>query len=230
VALAARDLRARAIRLAARVLEIPEDEVQQHGTRFTARDRPGHQVTLARLASVAALASAAHGIEPGLEATRYFQPPDIAYSSGAHVVLVEVDPGSGAVEVLGYWVSHDSGRLINPMIVEGQIQGAVVLGLGSALLEEAGYDPAGQPLAATFMDYALSRSTDVPAIAIDHLETPSPLNPLGLKGVGESGALPVPAVIASAVEDALAGRGIRIRQMPLTPRVLGPLLHRDGRG
>ena len=104
-------------------------------------------------------------------------------------------------------MSHDSGRLINPTIVEGQIQGAVALGLGSALLEEVRYDTQGQPLAGSYMDYAMSRADDFPAIVIDHLETPSPLNPLGLKGVGESGTLPVAAVIASAVEDALAERG-----------------------
>jgi len=117
-------------------------------------------------------------------------------------------------------VSHDSGRLINPTIVEGQIQGAVALGLGSALLEEVRYDTQGQPLAGSYMDYAMSRADDFPAIVIDHLETPSPLNPLGLKGVGESGTLPVAAVIASAVEDALAERGVRVEQVPLTPAVL----------
>jgi CO/xanthine dehydrogenase Mo-binding subunit len=117
-------------------------------------------------------------------------------------------------------VSHDSGRLINPTVVEGQIHGAVVLGIGSALLEEIRYDEAGQPLAASFMDYALPRGDDVPSIEIDHLETPSPLNPLGLKGVGESGTLPVAAVIASAVEDALSDHGVCVDRMPLTPPAL----------
>ena len=103
--------------------------------------------------------------------------------------------------------------------MEGQIHGAVALGIGSALFEEIQYDAAGQPLAASFMDYALPRSDDVPPVAIDHLETPSPLNPLGAKGVGESGTLPVAAVVASAVEDALSGCGIRVERMPLTPLV-----------
>jgi len=128
------------------------------------------------------------------------------------------------VGLLGYWVSHDSGRLINPTIVEGQIHGAVALGIGSALYEEIQYDGAGQPLAASFMDYALPRSDDVPAIEIDHLETPSPLNPLGAKGVGESGTLPVAAVVASAVEDALSGARVRVERMPLTPGALRQLL------
>ena len=125
------------------------------------------------------------------------------------------------MRIVGYWISHDSGRLINPLIVEGQLHGAVALGLGSALFEEIRYDADGQRLGASFMDYALPRSDDVPPLEIDHLETPSPLNPLGLKGVGESGTLPVPAVVASAVEDAL---GVSLEQMPLTPALLRRLL------
>jgi CO/xanthine dehydrogenase Mo-binding subunit len=172
------------------------------------------------------MASAAQGMAPGLEATHFFQPPDIAYSSGAHVALVEVDRDAARVRVLGYWVSHDSGRLINPTIVEGQIHGAVALGIGSALLEEIQYDAAGQPLGASYMDYAMPRSDDVPPVAIDHLETPSPLNPLGAKGVGESGSLPAAAVVASAVEDALDRSGIAVYRVPLTARALRGLLAR----
>src|SRR5262249_3603630 len=164
-----------------------------------------------RLASVAALATAATGVEPGLEVTRYWEPPDMTYSSGAHVAVVEVDPAVGSVETLRYFVCHDSGRLINPLVVEGQIEGAVALGIGSAILERLRYDESGQPLHGSFMDYAMPRATDVPPIAIEHLETLSALNPLGLKGVGESGALPVAAVLASAIEDALSEEGVVIR-------------------
>ncbi len=224
VALAARALHAKAVRLAAGALGVAEDEVQQHGKLFAERARPERRIELGRLASVATMASAAQGVAPGLEATHFFQPPDIAYSSGAHVALVELDREAARVRVLGYWVSHDSGRLINPTIVEGQIHGAVALGLGSALLEEIRYDEAGQPLGASFMDYALPRSDDVPPLAVEHLETPSPLNPLGAKGVGESGTLPVAAVIASAVEDALGGAGGRVERMPLTSATLRRLL------
>jgi len=224
VALAARALHAKAVRLAAGALGVAEDEIQQHGKLFAERARPERRIELGRLASVAAMASAAQGVSPGLEATHFFQPADMAYSSGAHVALVEVDRDAARVRVLGYWVSHDSGRLINPTIVEGQIHGAVALGLGSALLEEIRYDEAGQPLGASFMDYALPRSDDVPPLAIDHLETPSPLNPLGAKGVGESGTLPVAAVIASAVEDALGGASGRVERMPLTSATLRRLL------
>ncbi|HEX3179102.1 MAG TPA: xanthine dehydrogenase family protein molybdopterin-binding subunit [Methylomirabilota bacterium] len=212
VALAARELRRKCVRLAALALGIAEDDVQQHGKRFAERANPDRFVELGRLAAAAAVAPSASGVPPGLEATHYFQPPDIAYSSGACVALAEVDPETGRVRIAGYWMSHDSGRLINPTVVEGQLHGAIAIGLGSALLEEIRYDANGQPLAGSFMDYALPRSDDLPSLQIDHLETPSPLNPLGLKGVGESGTLPVPAVVASAVEDAL---GVRIDDMPI---------------
>ncbi len=230
VALAARELRAKCVRLAAQALGIAEEEVQQHGKVFAHRGDPERSVSLGRLASAAAVAPAASGVPPGLEATHYFQPPDIAYSSGAHVALAEVDPDTLQVRLRGYWISHDSGRLINPTLVEGQLHGAVVLGLGSALFEQIRYDAAGQPLCASYMDYALPRSDDIPPLEIDHLETPSPLNPLGLKGVGESGTLPVPAVVASAVEDALGARDVRVEEMPLTPETLRRMARSEAEG
>ena len=224
VALATRALRAKARGVAARVLGVSEDEVHQEGTTFFRRDRSNFRVELGDLAAAAALTTVDDGVAPGLEATHFFQPPDIAFSSGAHVAVVEVDPETGSVSVVGYWLCHDCGRPINPMIVEGQLHGATALGIGSALLEEVHYDAAGQPLAATFMDYALARAADVPSFIIEHLETPSPLNPHGLKGVGESGTLPVPAVIASAIDDALSQHGTRVSQMPLTLRKVAALL------
>jgi carbon-monoxide dehydrogenase large subunit len=184
-------------------------------------------VSFADLARLAGAATAALGADPGLESTRFFQPTDMTYSSGAHVALVEVNALSALVRILGYWTSHDSGRLINPMVVEGQIQGAIALGIGSALLEEIVYDEAGQLQAGTYMDYLLPTATDVPNMTIDHLETLSPLNPLGMKGVGESGALPVPAVLASAIEDAVGPHGGRITRMPLGPARLLELLPRE---
>jgi len=221
VALAARSLRAKCVHLAAQALGIAEDEVQQHGKVFAWRRDAARSIELGRLASAAAVAPAASGVPPGLEVTHYFRPPDIAYSSGACVALAEVDADTGRVRIAGYWMAHDSGRLINPTIVEGQLHGAIALGLESALFEQIRHDAAGQRLDASFMDYALPRSDDVPSLAIDHLETPSPLNPLGLKGVGESGTLPVAAVVASAVEDAL---GMRIDSMPITPTALRRLI------
>jgi carbon-monoxide dehydrogenase large subunit len=224
MALAARDVRVKARALAGRALGIDESDLEQAGPTFADRRRPERRVTLAELARLAGAATAALGVEPGLESTRVFQPADMTYSSGAHVALVELDPLSAAVRILGYWISHDSGRLINPLIVEGQLQGAVALGIGSALLEEVAYDEAGQPLAGSYMDYLLPTATDVPTMTIDHLETLSPLNPLGLKGVGESGTLPVPAVLASAIEDAVGPSGGHVTRMPLGPSRLLDLL------
>jgi CO/xanthine dehydrogenase Mo-binding subunit len=224
VALAARDVSAKARLLAAKALGCAEAELEQAGAAFCDRRRPERRVTFAELARLAGAATAALGVEPGLESTRFFQPTDMTYSSGAHVALVELDALSACVRILGYWISHDSGRLINPLVVEGQLQGAVALGIGSALLEEITYDESGQPLAGSYMDYLLPTATDVPNMAIDHLETLSPLNPLGLKGVGESGTLPVPAVLASAIEDAVGPEGGRVTRMPLGPARLLDLL------
>ena len=224
VALAARDVHAKARLLAARALGCAEADLEQAGAAFADRRRPERRVTFAELARLAGAATAALGVEPGLESTRFFQPTDMAYSSGAHVALIELDALSACVRILGYWISHDSGRLINPLVVEGQLQGAVALGIGSALLEEITYDEAGQLLAGSYMDYLLPTATDVPTMAIEHLETLSPLNPLGLKGVGESGALPVPAVLAAAIEDAVGPAGGRVTRMPLGPARLLDLL------
>ncbi len=229
VALAARDVRDKARLLASRALGCAEADLEQSDAAFADRGRPERRVSFADLARLAGAATAALGADPGLESTRFFQPTDMTYSSGAHVALVEVNALSALVRILGYWTSHDSGRLINPMVVEGQIQGAVALGIGSALLEEIVYDEAGQLQAGTYMDYLLPTATDVPTMTIDHLETLSPLNPLGMKGVGESGALPVPAVLASAIEDAVGPRGGRVTRMPLGPARLLELLPLDGR-
>jgi carbon-monoxide dehydrogenase large subunit len=140
------------------------------------------------------------------------------------VVEVEVDPATAAVRIAGYWVSHDCGRVINPLVVEGQILGGIAMGIGNALLEEIIHDEHGQPLTRSYMDYLLPSAGEVPRIAMDHVETPSPVNPLGVKGVGESGTLPVAAAVAAAVEDALSLRGAIVREVPLSPRRLHALL------
>ena len=139
-----------------------------------------------------------------------------------HIALVEVDVGTGAVRLLRYVVAHDCGKLINPMIVEGQIHGGVAQGVGGGLLEEMVYDEQGQLLTGTFMDYLVPTAMELPPIETVHLEFPSPRNPLGIKGVGEGGAISPPAAIANAVEDALQPFGVRVTRAPLGPSaVLG---------
>jgi carbon-monoxide dehydrogenase large subunit len=154
---------------------------------------------------------------PGLEATRYFLAPRPTFASGVHVAVVEVDRDTGRVDILDYAVASDAGRLINPLIVEGQIHGGVAQGVGGALYEELSYDGEGQPRAQSLLDYAMPTAEQVPSMRISHLVTPSPLNPLGVKGVGEGGALAPPAAIAAAVEDALRPFGARITATPIRP-------------
>jgi len=153
--------------------------------------------------------------EAGLSATRYFSPESVTWAGGVHAATVEVDRDTAVVTVLAYHVVHDAGRELNPMLVEGQAQGGVVQGLGMATSEGIVYDEAGQLLTATFMDYGLPRADAVPAIEVTSCDSPSPLNPLGLKGTGEGSAGPPPAAIANAVADALAQEGVEINVIPI---------------
>ena len=163
-------------------------------------------------------APCARAPSPGLESTAYFGPERGSTASGVHAMIVEVDPETAEVEIKRYVVVHDCGTIINPLLVEGQIHGGVAHGIGNAFYEQLVYDEQGQLLNASFMDYLLPTATDVPPIEIAHRETPSPFNPIGLKGVGEAGCIPTGAVFAQAVEDALAGSGVEITEIPLEPR------------
>src|SRR5216684_5891279 len=169
-------------------------------TQFTPKVRPGPPL--------------ADGEEPGLEATGYFSPAGSAWASGCHAAWLRVDPQTYRLEFLKYVVVHDCGKVINPMVVEGQIEGGVAQGIGGAFYERLAYDEDGQLRNASFMEFLMPYATEIPKIEIEHIETPSPLNPLGVKGVGEAGVIPVGAVIGSGIEDAL---GIPITEMPLSP-------------
>jgi len=169
-------------------------------TQFTARPRSGPPLP--------------EGEQPGLEATGYYSPPGSAWASGCHACYVRVDPKTFRLEILKYVVVHDCGRVINPLVVEGQIEGGVAQGIGGAFYERLAYDDEGQLRNASFMEFLMPYATEIPPIEIDHIETPSPLNPLGIKGAGEAGVIPVGAVLASAIEEAL---GVPITEMPLSP-------------
>ena len=165
----------------------------------------------------------AEGDEPGLEGRDFYSPERATFAAGMHAVIVETDPETAEIAILKYAVVHDCGHLINPMIVEGQIHGGVAQGVGGALYERMAYDENGQLQNASFMDYAMPYVTEVPdVIDIDHLETPSPLNPLGIKGAGEAGVIPSAAVFAAAIEDAegLSSSGLAIIAMPISPSEL----------
>ncbi|MDR7495257.1 MAG: xanthine dehydrogenase family protein molybdopterin-binding subunit [Armatimonadota bacterium] len=220
VGLAAQAVRQKALMVAAALLEAHPDDLELAGGRVFVRGSPGRSVTLGQ---VAAAADPLRGTippqweGPGLEATRYFAPPRGTFAAGCHAAIIEIDRGTGAVRILKYVVVHDCGKIINPLILEGQIQGGVAQGIGGAFYEKLVYDESGQLLTQTFMDYLLPTIAEVPKVEIGHVETPSPLNPLGVKGAGEAGVIPVPAVFASAIDDAL---GVRIAQMPLSHSAL----------
>jgi 2-furoyl-CoA dehydrogenase large subunit len=229
---AARRLRFRVLEIAAALTGVTSD-------RLELRDRGvwehGADVPCLSLVDVAQIAyrdllRLPVGLEPGLEARCYFVDrhanlvgPDrrvkvqLNYSNSAHIVVVEVDVATGAVKILRYVIVHDCGRELNPMIVEGLAHGATAHGIGGALLEEFVYDDQGQLLTASFMDYPKPTALDVPEFEIAAMESPSPVTPLGAKGVGEGGSIPSPAAIANAVADALAPLGVRITSLPLTP-------------
>ncbi|HEY7446195.1 MAG TPA: molybdopterin cofactor-binding domain-containing protein, partial [Vicinamibacterales bacterium] len=226
---AATAVREKILDLAARRLEVPKDKLVLSGGRVQIGESsgaPGQAIELGALAVEAnPLRGAVQpGSEPGLEATAYFGPDRGSTASGVHAMVVEVDPETCMVEIKRYIVVHDCGRLINPLIVEGQIQGGVAHGIGNAFYEQLVYDEHGQLLNASFMDYLLPTAADVPRVEMAHLETPSPFNPVGLKGVGEAGCIPTGALFAQAVEDALADYGIEIREIPLSPNRLYALI------
>jgi aerobic carbon-monoxide dehydrogenase large subunit len=224
---AALAVREKILALASRLLETPVDALELGSGRVTVRGNEGKGLTLGELAAKAnPLRGAVRpGTDPGLESTAYFGPDRGSTASGVHAIVVEVDPETAMVQVKRYVVVHDCGTIINPLLVEGQIHGGVAHGIGNAFYEQLVYDEQGQLLNASFMDYLLPTATDVPAIETAHRETPSPLNPVGLKGVGEAGCIPTGAVFAQAVEDALGGT-IEIRDIPLSPDRLAAMLAR----
>jgi carbon-monoxide dehydrogenase large subunit len=157
------------------------------------------------------------GLEPGLEATFYFVPPTVTWANAAHLAVIEVEIDTGIIKLLDYVVSHDAGKLINPLLVDGQIHGGVAQGIGAALYEEIAYDQNGQLLSGSFVNYLLPGAMEVPNIKTVHLESPSPLNSLGVKGLGEGGAIAPPAAIANALADALLPFTVRVNEIPLSP-------------
>ena len=219
-------VRAKALKLAAEMLEAAEGDLLLAGGKISVRGSPGHAISLAQLAVEANPLRGAvkPGTEPGLEATAYFGPARGNAANGVHAMIVEVDLDTMMVKILRYVVVHDAGKVIHPVIVEGQIQGGVAHGIGNSFYEQLVWDDNGQLLNASLMDYLLPTALDVPTVEITHRETPSPLNPLGVKGVGEAGAIPTGAAFAQAVEDALAGTGVEILEIPLSPSRLFALV------
>ena len=220
VYLAAQMVMKKAIKLAAFMLKCNEDEIVVSNGIASHRSDPDKSISYGELAKVSQGMpgfSMPEGFTGGLEETQYFTPAQSTYCNGTAVVELEVDRETGHIQILNYVMAHDSGKLINPMIVDGQIIGSVAHGIGNATLEWMQYDENAQPTTTNFGEYLLPMATDVPHVDIVHLETPSPLNPLGVKGAGEGGTIPATAAIIGAMEDALSEYGVEFTESPLVP-------------
>ncbi len=216
---AAKEVRKKLLKMAAHLLEAAEEDLElaDGKVRISGSDVSMPVKKIAEASSGAPGYSMPGGIEPGLEASDNFKPSALTYSNGVQAVEVEVDVGTGEVKFLNYVVVSDCGTLINPMIVDGQIAGGVVHGIGNALFEWMGYDENGQPLTTNFGEYTMPTATELIDLDLQYQHSPSPLNPLGVKGVGETGTVPAAAAIVSAVENALEPFGARINDYPIMP-------------
>ncbi len=225
--MAANTVREKLVKAASHLLEAAEEDLDLADGRVFVKGVPDHGKSFAEIASFAngmpgfALPG---GVIPGLEETAYFTPERSTYANGAHVAEVEVDIETGAVTILRYSTAHDCGTMVNPKMVEGQVMGGVAHGVGNALYEWMHYDDDAQPQTVNFGEYLIPMATDVPRVEQVHIESPTPLNPLGVKGAGEGGTIPALAAIAGAVEDALAPFGVRVTQTPMTPPYILSLL------
>jgi len=225
IADACQQVRAKLVKAAAALLEAAPGDIEIEDGQAFVRGVPASAMPLARVVQASIPTFARPGVaSPDFEATAYHHVPTVTFASAVHVAHVQVDVGTGHVTLLRYVVAHDCGRVINPLIVEGQVHGGVAQGVGGALYEEMVYDEQGQLLTGSFMDYLVPTSMELPPLETVHLEFPSPRNPLGMKGLGEGGAISPPAAIANAIEDALQPFGVRITATPVSPARLLALI------
>jgi carbon-monoxide dehydrogenase large subunit len=225
VARTAREVRARAQQVAAELLECAPGDIRIEQGRVFVAGVPGRALTLGRVAHAAIRSKALRKTgEPGLRRCSYFYPDTVTWAFGTQAAAVEVDLETCEIRLLAYAVVHDSGRAINPVIVEGQLQGGAAQGIGAGLWEELVYDGSGQLVTGSLMDYGVPKADQLPMLPVARLDHPSAVNDLGIKGVGESGAIPGAAAIANAVEDAVADLGVTVREVPVTAARLFALL------
>jgi aerobic carbon-monoxide dehydrogenase large subunit len=230
VHLAATAVREKAMAVAAHLLEVSTSDLELRNGRIEIAGAPGSGLELREVAEAVAGVpgySMPGKFEPGLESMQSFQPGALTYGGACHAVVLEVDIETCDIRILRYVVVNDSGRIINPMIAEGQIMGGVAHGIGNALFELMAYDQEAQPITTTFAEYLLAGATEVPNVEVKFAQFPSPLNPLGVKGVGESGCVPAAGAIISAIENALSPFGVRIEEYPVTPARLFALLKKS---
>jgi carbon-monoxide dehydrogenase large subunit len=216
---AAEKVREKARDLASHVLEVDADDLVFADGQFTVKGVPRKALTIQQIARhVHSAKNLPKGWEPGLSADSTFEPANFTFPFGTHVCVVEVEPETGNVEIKKYVAVDDCGKVINPLLVDGQVQGGIAQGLGQALYEEVVYDENGQLLTGSLMDYALPRAANLPRLQLARTETPTPVNPLGVKGIGEAGTIGSTPAVVSAVVDALAPFGVTHIDMPLTPQ------------
>ncbi|MGQ0570284.1 MAG: xanthine dehydrogenase family protein molybdopterin-binding subunit [Armatimonadota bacterium] len=231
---ACRLLRSKILRMGAHMLEAREEDVELVDGRCVVRGTPDRAVTIAQVGREAYRGqSIPDRTDPGMEAQYTYHPDNWAFPYGVHIAMVEVDRGTGAVGFLGYWIVHDCGKLISPMLVEGQIHGGLAQGIGGSLFEELIYDKDGQLLSSTLMDYLLPSASEMPTPVVGHMETPSPDSPAGIKGMAEGGTIGAPGAVVNAVADALSALdpslGPALGFYPLGPsRILGMIRRRTG--
>jgi aerobic carbon-monoxide dehydrogenase large subunit len=225
---AGKAVRQKILKLASEHFECADEDLVIGNGEVSIVGVPGKSIRLGELAMLANPMRGAvkPGTEPGLESTQYFGPPSGSTANGVHAMMVEVDPETMMLKILKYVVVHDCGTVINPLILEGQIHGGVAQGIGNAFYEQLVFDEEGQLLTASLADYLLPTALEVPRMELDHTVTPSPLNPMGIKGAGEAGAIPVGPLFAQAIEDALglAEKKIELREIPLSPNRLWELV------
>jgi carbon-monoxide dehydrogenase large subunit len=226
-AVAARRIREKARKIAAHLLEASEEDLNWEQGRFRVKGVPDRYKTIQEVA-FAAYTNFPAGLEPGLEAVSYYDPPNLTYPFGSYICVVDIDKGTGEVKIRRFVAVDDCGNRINPMIVEGQIHGGLTMGLAPALYEAMQYDEHGNCLTSTFMDYLLPTAMETPRWETGFTVTPSPHHPLGAKGVGESATVGAPAAIVNAVVDALWHLGVRHIDIPITPWKVYRILKEQG--
>jgi carbon-monoxide dehydrogenase large subunit len=226
-ALAARKIREKAKKIAAHLLEIGESDLEWDVNKFVVKGSPDQAKTIQEIA-FAAYTNHPPGMEAGLEATNYYDPPNLTFPFGSYICVVDIDKGTGEVHVRRFVAVDDCGNIINPLVVEGQIQGGLTMGLAPALYEEIVYDENGQNLTGTLMDYLVPTAVETPKWELGKTITPSPHHPFGAKGIGESATVGAPPAIANAVVDALWHLGVRHVDIPITPQKVWQLLREHG--
>jgi carbon-monoxide dehydrogenase large subunit len=225
VFLSAQKLKKKMSAIAARLLETKPANIVWRNGNLAVRRNPGKCVTFDDVVKAAYQArNLPRGMEPGLEATSYFSPPQSTFPFGAHVCAVEIDTATGEVEIVRYIAVDDCGRVINPMMVEGQVHGGIAQGIGQALYEQVVYDDAGQLVSGSLMDYVIPKAEQLPDYHCEKMETPTKANPLGVKGVGEAGTIGATPAVVNAVLDALEPFGVRNLDMPLKPEKIWKVL------